>query len=118
MIGSIDQYFVDSHYKNDDYIKMKKQQIENMNKAEMIEQVRPFNKKWWYLNEIYSIILMINLVCVYVSHVSVVSIKYCAFYANIFKISTWKDVFPKEVLSKSYKDIFVLATATSGGNFL
>lgn len=45
LIGNIDKYFVDSHFKNDDYIKMKKQQIENMNKAEMIEQIIPFNKK-------------------------------------------------------------------------
>jgi hypothetical protein len=32
LIGSIDNYIVDSNYKNDDYMRVKKQQIENMSK--------------------------------------------------------------------------------------
>ncbi len=36
LIGNIDKYIVDENYKNDDYIRVKKQQIENMTKPEMI----------------------------------------------------------------------------------
>lgn len=45
LIGCIDKYIVDSNYKNDDYMRVKKQQIENMTKPEMIENIKPFNKK-------------------------------------------------------------------------
>lgn len=37
---------MDVNYKNDDYMRVKKQQIENMTKSEMIENLKPFNKKY------------------------------------------------------------------------
>ena len=45
LIGNIDKYIVDVNYKNDDYMRVKKQQIENMTKSEMIENIKPFNRK-------------------------------------------------------------------------
>lgn len=45
LIGNIDKYVVDANYKNDDYMRVKKQQIENMSKSEMIQNIKPFNKK-------------------------------------------------------------------------
>ncbi len=45
LIGNIDKYIMDQNYKNDDYMRVKKQLIENMTKPEMIENIRPFNKK-------------------------------------------------------------------------
>jgi hypothetical protein len=45
LIGSIDQYILDKNYKNDDYMRVKKQQIENMTKADLIKDIDPFNSK-------------------------------------------------------------------------
>lgn len=51
LIGNIDKYFVDSNYKNDDYVHLKKQQIENMNQKDRIENLKPFNKRWYTNND-------------------------------------------------------------------
>ena len=45
LIGNIDKYFLDSNYKNDDYVHMKKQQIENMGQKDRIDNLKPFNKR-------------------------------------------------------------------------
>jgi hypothetical protein len=45
LIGNIDNYIVDKNYKNDDYMRVKKQQIENMTKADLIKDIEPFNGK-------------------------------------------------------------------------
>ena len=43
IIGHLDQVVVNINYKNDDYLRMKKQEIENKNKGELIEFIRPIN---------------------------------------------------------------------------
>ena len=45
IIGNLDLVIVNANYKNDDYLRMKKQEIENKGKAELIEFIRPFNSK-------------------------------------------------------------------------
>lgn len=45
IIGHLDKIVVNTNYKNDDYLRMKKQEIENKSKAEMIEFIRPINSK-------------------------------------------------------------------------
>jgi hypothetical protein len=45
IIGHLDQVIVSANYKNDDYLRLKKQEIENKTKAEMIDFIRPFNTK-------------------------------------------------------------------------
>ena len=46
IIGHLDQVIVNANFKNDDYLRMKKQEIENKSKRDMIEFIRPFNSKW------------------------------------------------------------------------
>lgn len=43
IIGHLDQVIVNANFKNDDYLRMKKQEIENKHKSELIEFIRPFN---------------------------------------------------------------------------
>eukprot|EP00178_Gracilaria_changii_P017825 TRINITY_DN5082_c0_g1_i1.p1 TRINITY_DN5082_c0_g1~~TRINITY_DN5082_c0_g1_i1.p1 ORF type:complete len:115 (+),score=28.46 TRINITY_DN5082_c0_g1_i1:1352-1696(+) len=45
IIGHLDQVIVNANFKNDDYLRMKKQEIENKSKKDMIEFIRPFNSK-------------------------------------------------------------------------
>ncbi len=45
IIGNLDQVIVNTNYRNDDYLRMKKQEIENKGKADLIEFIRPFNNK-------------------------------------------------------------------------
>lgn len=45
IIGSLDLVIVNTNYRNDDYLRMKKQEIENKSKFELIEFVRPFNSR-------------------------------------------------------------------------
>jgi hypothetical protein len=45
IIGHLDQVIVNANFKNDDYLRMKKQEIENKHKKDMIEFIRPFNTK-------------------------------------------------------------------------
>ena len=45
IIGNLDQVIVNANFKNDDYLRMKKQEIENKSKKEMIEFIRPFNSR-------------------------------------------------------------------------
>lgn len=45
LIGNIDKYILDANYKNDDYMRVKKQQIENMSKSDMIKDIKSFNIK-------------------------------------------------------------------------
>jgi len=49
IIGHLDQVVVNINYKNDDYLRMKKQEIENKNKGELIEFIRPINSNKWYI---------------------------------------------------------------------
>lgn len=48
LIGNIDKYILDANYKNDDYMRVKKQQIENMSKSDMIKDIKSFNIKNWF----------------------------------------------------------------------
>jgi hypothetical protein len=43
IIACIDQAFLNTHYKNDDYLRSKKQQIENASKEDLLELVAKFN---------------------------------------------------------------------------
>ena len=45
IIGHLDQVIVNANFKNDDYLRMKKQEIENKGKKDMIEFIKPFNTK-------------------------------------------------------------------------
>ena len=45
IIGHLDQVIVNANFKNDDYLRMKKQEIENKGKKDMIEFIKPFNSK-------------------------------------------------------------------------
>jgi hypothetical protein len=45
IIGNLDQVVVSANYRNDDYLRMKKQEIENKGKLDLIEFIRPFNSK-------------------------------------------------------------------------
>lgn len=45
IIGNLDQVIVNTNYRNDDYLRMKKQEIENKAKSELIEFIRPFNSR-------------------------------------------------------------------------
>lgn len=45
IIGNLDQVIVNANFKNDDYLRMKKQEIENKGKKDMIEFIKPFNSK-------------------------------------------------------------------------
>ena len=60
LIGSIDQYIVDKNYKNDDYMRVKKQQIENMTKADLIKDINPFNSKNWPDYLLFAIYIPLN----------------------------------------------------------
>lgn len=43
VIACIDQVFVNTQFKNDDFLRSKKQQIENATKDELLEIVGKFN---------------------------------------------------------------------------
>lgn len=45
IIGNLDQVIVNTNYRNDDYLRMKKQEIENKGKADLVEFIRPFNAR-------------------------------------------------------------------------
>ena len=45
IIGNLDQVIVNTNYRNDDYLRMKKQEIENKGKSDLIEFIRPFNSR-------------------------------------------------------------------------
>lgn len=45
IIGNLDQVIVNANFKNDDYLRMKKQEIENKGKKDIIEFIKPFNSK-------------------------------------------------------------------------
>jgi hypothetical protein len=45
IIGNLDQVIVNTNYRNDDYLRMKKQEIENKSKNDLIEFIRPFNAR-------------------------------------------------------------------------
>lgn len=45
IIGNLDSVIVSTNYRNDDYLRMKKQEIENKGKADLIEFIRPFNTR-------------------------------------------------------------------------
>jgi hypothetical protein len=45
IIGNLDSVIVSSNYRNDDYLRMKKQEIENKGKTDLIEFIRPFNTR-------------------------------------------------------------------------
>lgn len=45
IIGHLDQVIVNANFKNDDYLRMKKQEIENKDKHDMIEFIKPINSK-------------------------------------------------------------------------
>jgi hypothetical protein len=45
IIGSLDLVIVSSNYRNDDYLRMKKQEIENKSKLDLIEFIRPLNSR-------------------------------------------------------------------------
>ena len=45
IIGHLDQVVVNSNFKNDDYLRMKKQEIENKHKQDLIEFIRPINSR-------------------------------------------------------------------------
>lgn len=45
IIGSLDQVIVNTNYRNDDYLRMKKQEIENKSKIDLIDFIRPFNTR-------------------------------------------------------------------------
>lgn len=45
IIGSLDQVIVNTNYRNDDYLRMKKQEIENKGKIDLIDFIRPFNTR-------------------------------------------------------------------------
>lgn len=44
IIGNLDSVVVNTNYRNDDYLRMKKQEIENKAKPDLIEFIRPFNQ--------------------------------------------------------------------------
>ncbi len=46
IIGHLDQVIVNANFKNDDYLRMKKQEIENKHKQDLIEFIKPFNTRW------------------------------------------------------------------------
>lgn len=50
IIGNLDSVVVNTNYRNDDYLRMKKQEIENKGKQDLIEFIRPFNQ--WIIKEI------------------------------------------------------------------
>lgn len=43
LIGMLDEILVGTYYKNQDYLRSKKQQIENADKAEMLELIAKMN---------------------------------------------------------------------------
>lgn len=43
LICSLDEAFLNTNYRNDDYLRSKKQQIENANKEELLELINKFN---------------------------------------------------------------------------
>ena len=43
LIGMLDEILVETYYKNQDYLRSKKQQIENADKAEMLELIAKMN---------------------------------------------------------------------------
>lgn len=45
IIGHLDQVIVNANFKNDDYLRMKKQEIENKQKHDLIEFIRPVNSR-------------------------------------------------------------------------
>ena len=45
IIGNLDQVIVNTNYRNDDYLRMKKQEIENKSKSQLIEFIHPFNSR-------------------------------------------------------------------------
>lgn len=45
IIGHLDQVIVNTNYRNDDYLRMKKQEIENKSKNDLIDFIRPFNAR-------------------------------------------------------------------------
>ena len=45
IIGHLDQVVVNSNYRNDDYLRIKKQEIENRGKMELIDFIKPFNSR-------------------------------------------------------------------------
>lgn len=45
IIGCLDQVIVNTNYRNDDYLRMKKQEIENKGKTDLIDFIRPFNAR-------------------------------------------------------------------------
>lgn len=43
LIGKLDEVLVSTYYKNEDYLRSKKQQIENADKAELLELISKMN---------------------------------------------------------------------------
>lgn len=43
IVGMIDEFFIDSFYKNTDYLKSRKQQLENSDKLELMEIIQKLN---------------------------------------------------------------------------
>lgn len=43
LAGRLDEFLPDSSYKNEDFIRLKRQELENMDKASLIEYVMRFN---------------------------------------------------------------------------
>jgi hypothetical protein len=45
IVGNMDQVFLSVNYINDDYMRMKKQEFENINKKEALELIQTINDK-------------------------------------------------------------------------
>jgi hypothetical protein len=43
LVGRLDEFLPDACYKNEDFIRLKRQELENMDKASLIEYVMRFN---------------------------------------------------------------------------
>ncbi len=47
IVGNMDQVFLSVNYINDDYMRMKKQEFENISKKEALEFIQNINDKSW-----------------------------------------------------------------------
>ena len=45
----MDDFLPDKEFMNEDFIRVKRQELENMNKAELIDYIKKFNAKWYQL---------------------------------------------------------------------
>ena len=43
----MDDFLPDKEFMNEDFIRVKRQELENMNKAELIDYIKKFNAKWY-----------------------------------------------------------------------